>query len=354
MTGHTPQSIRVLVIEDKEDDFAFVRLLLSRKTLQNYELTWAPTFEAGCTAIAKGGFDVALCDHNLGMETGVDLLRIAMATGVTMPIILLTGADNLAIDQEAAASGAADYLSKASLDTIHLERSIRYALKHAEALAERRNLEKLLLKVSDKERRRIGADLHDDLGQYLTGVACLATALRDQLPAGSPQAEQAGHIAGWVNEALDRTRSLARGLYPVKVEQAGLDAALQDLSYEVQRLQSVKCRYINSGDLRSFDPDTSIHLYRIAQEAIHNAVRHGSASEILVRLEAEESPARLVIEDNGKGFDPGGSDRSDGLGLHLMRHRSALIGGTFRIERRRPDGMMVECVFPAAILAHEA
>jgi signal transduction histidine kinase len=353
MTGHTPQSIRVLVIEDKEDDFAFVRLLLSRKTLQNYQLTWAPTFEAGREMIAKGEHDVALCDHNLGLETGVDLIKFATATGVTMPIILLTGADNLLIDQEAAASGAADYLSKASLDTIHLERSIRYALKHAEALAERRRLEKLLLKVSDKERRRIGADLHDDLGQYLTGVACLATALRDQLPPGSPQAEQAGHIAGWVNEALDRTRSLARGLYPVKVEQAGLDAALQDLSYEVQRLQSVQCRYINTSDIRNFDAETSIHLYRIAQEAIHNAVRHGSASEILVRLEPDTSPARLVIEDNGKGFDPVGREGSDGLGLHLMRHRSALINGSFRIERRRPEGMMVECVFPGPILVHE-
>ena len=106
MTGQTPQSIRVLVIEDKEDDFAFVRLLLSRKTLQNYELTWAPTFESGREIIAKGEHDVALCDHNLGMETGVDLIKFATATGVTMPIILLTGADNLLIDQEAAASGA--------------------------------------------------------------------------------------------------------------------------------------------------------------------------------------------------------------------------------------------------------
>ncbi|HEY3755359.1 MAG TPA: ATP-binding protein [Opitutaceae bacterium] len=345
MSGQLPSTIRVLVVEDKEDDFAFVRLLLSKRTIHRYELDWAPNFEAGKIAIAKSEHDVALFDHNLGLETGVRLLREAVDAGITTPIILLTGADSLQIDQEAAAGGAADYLSKASLDTIHLERSIRYALRHAATLAERRRLEKQLLSISDEEKRRIGADLHDGLGQYLTGIACLTTALRDRLDAASPEAAQANHIAGLVNEALDRTRMLARGLSPVKVEQSGLYAALQDLAYEAQQLHSIACQFKNGGPHLKFEPDTALNLYRVAQEAIHNAVRHGGASEILLRLNVEGAASRLSIEDNGRGFDPAGSEHQTGLGLHLMRHRCSLIGGSFRIQRRRPAGMVIECAF---------
>lgn len=345
MTGQSPSSIRVLVVEDKEDDFAFVRLLLSKRTLQHYELEWASTFEQGRAAIARGDHDVALFDHNLGPETGVRLLREAVEAGITTPIILLTGADSLQIDQEAAASGAADYLSKANLDTIHLERSIRYALRHAATLAERRRLEKQLLSISDEEKRRIGADLHDGLGQYLTGIACLTTALRDRLAPGSAEADQAHHIAGLVNEALDRTRMLARGLCPVKVEQSGLYAALQDLAYQAQQLHGVKCQFRNGGPHLRFEPDTALQLYRIAQEAIHNAVRHGAADEIAVRLTVDGPSSRLTIEDNGKGFEPAPGGHREGLGLHLMRHRSSLIGGTFHIQRRRPTGMVIECTF---------
>lgn len=345
MMGQSPATIRVLVVEDKEDDFAFVRLLLSKRTIHRYELDWAPTYSQGRAAIAKGEHDVALFDHNLGPETGVRLLREAVDAGITTPIILLTGADSLQIDQEAAASGAADYLSKANLDTIHLERSIRYALRHAATLAERRRLEKQLLSISDEEKRRIGADLHDGLGQYLTGIACLTTALRDRLAADSPEAEQANHIAGLVNETLDRTRMLARGLCPVKVEQSGLYAALQDLAFEAAHLHGVKCQFKNGGPHLRFEPDTALHLYRIAQEAIHNAVRHGAADEISVRLTVDGAASQLSIEDNGRGFEPVGSEQHGGLGLHLMRHRSSLIGGTFRIQRRRPSGMVIECTF---------
>lgn len=356
MTGVPSEPIRVLMVEDKEDDFAFVRLLLSKKTIHRYELEWAPTYEAGVDALQRGGHDVALFDHNLGLHTGMALLREAARLGITMPIILLTGADSLEIDQEAAEWGAADYLSKAKLDTIHLERSIRYALRHAEALTERRALEKQLLTISDEEKRRIGADLHDGLGQYLTGIACLVTALRDQLKSDrSPQAEKANHIAGLVNAALERTRLLARGLCPVQVEQSGLYAALQDLAFQVERLHGVSCQFSNGGPHFAFEPDTALHLYRIAQEAVHNAIRHGGANQILVKLEAAARPPRLLVEDNGRGFDPLETRHRGGLGLHLMRQRAALIGGVVHIGPRAGErGTRVECTIPRVKVSHES
>jgi signal transduction histidine kinase len=344
------------MVEDKEDDFAFVRLLLSRRTLYRYELEWAPTYEAGREALLRGVHDVALFDHNLGLHTGVALLREASGLGVTIPIILLTGAESLEVDQAAAEWGAADYLSKATLDTIHLERSIRYALRHAQTLAERRALEKQLLTISDEEKRRTGADLHDGLGQYLTGIACLVTALRDQLKAEhSGHADKAHHIAGLVNAALERTRLLARGLCPVQVEQSGLYAALQDLAYQVERLHGVSCQFSNGGPHLALEPDSAVHLYRIAQEAVHNAIRHGRADRILVKLETQIRPPRLLVEDNGAGFDPAEPRHRAGLGLHLMRQRASLIGGVFRIgPRGSQPGTRVECTIPRATFTHES
>ncbi|MGH7995837.1 MAG: ATP-binding protein [Opitutaceae bacterium] len=355
MTGPASEPIRVLMVEDKEDDFSFVRLLLSKRTLRHYELEWAPTYEAGRAALVSGRHDVGLFDHNLGLKTGVALLREASALGIAMPIILLTGADSLEVDQEAAEWGAADYLAKAQLDTVHLERSIRYALRHARTLAERRVLEKELLTISDEEKRRIGADLHDGLGQYLTGIACLVTALRDRLKAeGSGEVEKATHIAGLVNASLERTRLLARGLCPVQVEQSGLYAALQDLAFQAERLHGVHCRFRNGGLHLAFEPDDALHVYRIAQEAVHNAIRHGGADRIVVRLETAEAP-RLVVEDNGCGFDPLQQAHHRGLGLHLMRQRASLLGGAFEIGPVADGtGTRVECTLPKLNSSHES
>jgi signal transduction histidine kinase len=295
--------------------------------------------------LGKKPYDVALVDYRLGGYTGVEWLRKAAAAGHRLPIILLTGADSLEIDQEAAASGAADYLCKVQLDTVHLERSIRYALRHAEEMAARRRLEKQLLSISDEQQRRIGADLHDELGQHLTGIACLAAALRDNLKAKHAEsAEKAHQIAAMINGTIELTRMLARGLCPVQIEQGGLHAALEDLAFRVQRMHGVTCWFENGGAPPTLDPAVALHLYRIAQEAVNNAVRHGSADRIAVKLEVGALPLRLIIEDNGRGFTPGARRPSPGLGLHLMEQRADIIGGTFTITPRS-QGIRVECTF---------
>jgi len=323
----------------------YVRILLSKRTIHRYELHWAPTYEAGLEALRRQAYDVALVDYRLGGYTGVEWLREAAASGHRLPIILLTGADSLEIDQEAAASGAADYLCKVKLDPVHLERSIRYSLRHAEELAARRQLEKQLLSISDEQQRRIGADLHDELGQHLTGIACLSAALRDQLKAKHPEsAEKAHQIAGMINGTIELTRMLARGLCPVQIEQGGLHAALEDLAFRVQRMHGVTCEFKNGGAPPAVEPAVALHLYRIAQEAVNNAVRHGSADRIVVKLDVSGTPSRLIVEDNGRGFDPGAKRAQPGLGLHLMEQRADIIGGTFTVTPRS-SGVRVECTF---------
>lgn len=669
--------IRVLVVEDKEDDFHYIKFLLRKNTLQTYAVDWASSFEEGLAALRRREHDVGLFDHQLGSRTGVDLLREATKQDCTMPIILLTGNDSLAVDQEAAAAGAADYLCKVNLDAIHLERAIRYALRHAEMVAalresqsqlqlfmrnvpcavciqnergeflfrneeftqhieveelararkeasgdgpwqyangqyhwlvttfpmrdekgrelqglaavnitervraeeellrtthllngiltslpviasrvdekgviresrgrglealgakdgyavganirdiypkeapdiekavkgasvnfvtkvekegrahyfdsyfrsdesrgrgaigfavnitarveaeavmkrqsqllkgmmknlpiivgrldregrvidaegsglavhgmtpekmagkkfaelypqsreavaqalkgkavdftlsgrhedeewqadffvfsdpheeegaiffgrditERKWLEKKLLGISEDERRRIGADLHDGLGQHLTGIACMSTALRDRLKAErAPQAENADVIARLVNEAIDHTRALARGLCPVQLEKTGLHSALEDLTYQVQSLHRVVCQFKSTGPVDLRDPTMAIHLYRITQEAINNALRHGGARRVVIKMDSTKPLHRLTIEDDGCGFDIAQTQRAPGVGLRLMSYRAAIIGGSFKISPKPRGGVRVECTFTNTSAQHE-
>jgi signal transduction histidine kinase len=206
-------------------------------------------------------------------------------------------------------------------------------------------------RVRDDERRRLGADLHDNLGQHLTGIACLAAALREELErAGSPLAAQADRIAGCVTTAHEAARALARGLCPPPAPQ-GLGAALEDLSASVRRLHPVRCTFEQAGPAGGEAPDTAVQVTGIAQEAITNAIRHGGAGTIALRLDSIGGHRRLVIDDDGTGFDPSVSAASGGLGRRLMQDRAARIGGHLRI-RPLARGMRVECLFPSESATH--
>ncbi|MEO7597653.1 MAG: histidine kinase, partial [Opitutus sp.] len=134
-TSAPAKPIKVLVVEDREDDFRYLTFLLCRNGTGAYQLNWAPTYALGKTMVRQGGYDVALFDYQLGSETGLDLLRDARASGCELPIILLTGNDSAEVDQEAALAGAADYLCKTGLNGAELERAIRYAIRQAEMTA---------------------------------------------------------------------------------------------------------------------------------------------------------------------------------------------------------------------------
>lgn len=216
-------------------------------------------------------------------------------------------------------------------------------------ITERRWLEQRLLTVIDAEQQRIGADLHDGLGQKLTGLACLATALRDRLVKGdSENAEQANLIAALSNDATLESRALARGLCPVQLEQAGgLVSALQELVDSTEVIQGVRCRFRGPAQ---FDCDhlTGVQLYRISQGAINNALRHGEARNIEVTLTATgREEFRLTIADDGKGFDADARPLSKG-GLRLMEYRANMIGGSFLVDSQPGLGTRVTCEFSTA------
>lgn len=213
-------------------------------------------------------------------------------------------------------------------------------------VTERRLLEQQLLTISDAEQQRIGADLHDGLGQQLTGMSCLAAALRDRLKKVAPgEAENADLISRLASESVSQTRALARGLCPVQLEKSSLVSALEDLTYQAQLLHAVECRLRTEGPPPVCEHMTAIHLYRITQEAIHNATRHGHAKSILVSLSARGRQHRLTIKDDGCGFDMERTGTAVGAGLRLMSYRANMIGGTFSIESTRERGTQVSVLF---------
>ncbi|HUR56480.1 MAG TPA: response regulator [Opitutaceae bacterium] len=221
----------------------------------------------------------------------------------------------------------------------------RGALFFVSDITQRKLIERELLRVSDAEKNRIGSDLHDGLGQYLTGISCLSAALRDKLQAQNKvEAEDANTISTLTQEAIVQTRALARGLCPVQLETSGLETALEDLTFQVQRLHGLECNFDAKGAADACEMSVALHLYRIAQEAINNAVKHSSARRISVSLDFSSANKTLTIEDDGCGFDPG-SAHGPSSGMSLMPYRAAMIGGTLTVTSQPTAGTKIECRF---------
>lgn len=211
-------------------------------------------------------------------------------------------------------------------------------------VTERKELEKEMLAISEREQRRIGQDLHDDLCQQLAGIEFLSRALQEQLKA-QPQAAKAGEIAKLIREAINYTRQLARGLAPVELAAEGLMRSLQALATRTSQLFKVACVFECQPALVVQDPIASTHLYRIAQEAVANSIKHGQATQIEIVLAARPEGGELTIHDNGKGL-PSEAHFSTGMGLRIMRYRADIIVASFRIESRPSAGTTIVCVFP--------
>src|ERR1700733_10664703 len=194
-------------------------------------------------------------------------------------------------------------------------------------ITERKHLEKAILDISAREQRRIGQDLHDGLGQHLTGIAFMAKVHEAKLAEEKKsEADEAAKIVKLVNEAIHKTRELARGLLPVVSDAQGLMSALQLWAVEVEDLFGISCRFQCATPVLIHDDSIATHLYHIAQEAVNNAIKHGEAGKIVIQLTAGQGRGRLVIKDDGKGIAEGVAG-SRGMGLHIMKYRSGMIGG---------------------------
>ncbi len=213
-------------------------------------------------------------------------------------------------------------------------------------ISERRRLENEVLRISDQERRRIGQDLHDGLGQMLTGIGLISQNLARRLRGEhSPVAGEVEEITELVREADQQARSLARGLVPVELDAHGLAAAVQRLSTNAARLFGIECFFEEVGSIPLRDSTSAINLYRIAQEAVSNAVKHGRASSVRVTLASGRDQIRLRIQDNGVGF-PETLDDDRGMGVRIMHYRARVIGAVLEIRNRPEGGTVITCTLP--------
>ncbi len=213
-------------------------------------------------------------------------------------------------------------------------------------ISERRRLEKEILDISEQERRRIGQDLHDGLGQMLTGIGLLSQNLVRQLKKKeSEYVGEAKEITDLIKEADQYARDLARGLTPVDLKASGLSEALRRLSDNAERLFGVDCMFDEVGTGLVHNATAATHMYRIAQEAVSNAVRHGSAEHIKIAFASGSEQVRLRIQDDGVGFAPDTVD-GPGMGVHIMNYRARIIGGTLEISSMPSRGTTVTCTLP--------
>lgn len=220
-------------------------------------------------------------------------------------------------------------------------------------VAKREKLQRELLEVSEREQRRFGQDLHDGLCQHLAATALAGHVLGEKLAARSQgEAKDARKVVALIEEGINLSHQLAKGLHPVDLDSAGLMQALQEFAANTSDLHKVACKFECEMPVPIHDPGVAGHMFRIAQEAVRNATRHGGARNIVIRLETLDEGLKLSIEDDGSGM-PDQSKAAkprvhSGMGLRIMAHRSHMIGAIFQVQSR-PDGTgtIVSCLLPA-------
>ena len=212
-----------------------------------------------------------------------------------------------------------------------------------ELLERAQQLEQEIITISERERQRIGRDLHDEVCQYLAAIGITTSMLKQQLESQSHAlAKNAGDIASLLQDAAMRTRDLARGLSPVDRDEGGLESALEELASTTSKLAGISCTIICPETVAITDNLQKIHLFRIAQEALSNALKHGRARSVVIALEVSDGTFSLRVSDDGVGFNPIPGE-GKGMGLKIMRYRARMISGKLEIQPNSPFGTVVVC-----------
>lgn len=462
----TAETLRVLLIDDDEDEFVLVRDMLQEVAGHHYAIDWCHDYARAESTIIDGRHDAYLIDYRLGARTGIELIRKIRKRRLVRAMIMLTGQGDLKVDADAERAGASDYLIKSEINSALLDRSIRYSvasrrseerLRHQAQLLQnvhdavfltspdgtivtwnpgatrvygfseeemigsnvsrvfpggeedrfsarvypavcrdgtcefvaksirsdsseiyvavraaaykdptfagtavlicanditvRKQLEQRTLEISEREQQRIGQDIHDDLCQHLAGIGCLAKVLEKQLAdVHAPGADGLARLGRMVADANVRARGIARGLVPSIIENLGLRGALEELAAQSRVVYGIECVLLPArGSAAEVPGNLAVQLFRIAQEAAGNAVRHGSATRVEFSLRVCDDAVRLVIRDDGDGMDAataGAGERGAGLGLMSMRHRAEVLDGELTIGANAPTGVVVSVTVP--------
>ena len=333
-----------------DDDLGLLRLIEKSLRREGYSTATAPSASEAINWLKNHRPDLMLLDLKLKDSGGQELIEQLAQAERSVPFVIITGQGDERVAVEMMKLGALDYMMKDANFIELVPTMVRRALDQLErdrrlvsSEQERENLEQQILEISEREQRRIGQDLHDGLGQHLAGIELMMQSLEQKL-AGKSKAEaaQAAKIAQYVRDAIRQTRSLARGLSPVELDANGLMSALHELAANVQNMFRVKCIFRCDKPVLMAENAVATHLFRIAQEAVSNAIKHGKASQIEIALTSLPERLMLAVKDNGSGI-PVSSSRAKGMGLRIMHYRAAVIGGSLAVQRDPNGGTTVVC-----------
>lgn len=344
------QPVTILVVDDDPGLARLIEIALRR---EGFATGVALSGEEAIAWMADRHADLVLLDLKLPDYHGKDLIERLDSLHDHVPFIIITGQGDERVAVEMMRRGALDYLVKDVNFLEFVPTVVRRALAQldkearlAAAEDDRKRLEREILEISEREQERIGRDLHDDLGQQLAALSIMTTLLLRSLSSRSaPETAAVSNISDLLKKTVAMTRSLARGLHPVAQEPGGLMSALHDLAARVSDLFRLDCQFECAAPVFVDDITTATHLYRIAQEAVTNGVKHGRAKHVGIRLSSDVETLVLTVKNDGACLAPLDPKRH-GMGLRIMHYRADTIGARVSIEKLESGGTCVTCILP--------
>lgn len=345
--------LRVLLVEDDEDDYVLIRDLLAE--MEGLALEWVDGYAEALRMLDRDAHDVCLVDYRLGDTSGLKLMREAVSRGHRAPMILLTGSGDRTVDLEAMRAGATDYLLKGEIDAPTLERSIRYAFaRRLRSLGESerrfRSLVGQVMAAQEEERKRVAYEVHDGLAQTAAAAHHLLLAFARRYPPGSEEASRIlDRSLELVQQTVGEARQVIADLRPTVLDDFGLATAIRQ---QVERLEgegrSVEYEEALNGERLPTAMETA--LYRVSQEALANVRKHAPAARVRVTLRRDDGAVCLGVRDWGQGFRldsvANGGGPGERVGLSSMRERISLLGGSFSITSEPGLGTEVSASIP--------
>jgi signal transduction histidine kinase len=343
-----------------------------------FDLHWerVDTADAMDAALKKRPWDLILADHSMPSFNAPAALELLKGNNLDLPFIIVSGHIDEETAVEAMRTGAHDYVMKDRLARLlpAVERELREAqvrrelrraheelelrvekrtadlraanLKLESLLEERKRLESELLEIAENERRRIGFDLHDDLGQKLTGISMMIKGLENKLGSeGNSCACEARKLYGLIEEAIHHTHDLAHNFSSIDVRGDDLTSMLKGLAANVKKMFEIPCGFGVKGSLPELPNYTTMQLYKIAQESVSNAIKHGKATEVSIGVAKNANGLILTIRNDGVPFCPP-TQPTKRMGLRIMNYRANTIGANLQIEPLNGNGTVVTCELP--------
>jgi len=378
----TRRPLRVLLVEDSQPDAALLEQALDRGGFA-VMCARVDTEKGMEQALRKQAWDLILCDHSMPQFDAPTALELVKKHHLDVPFIIVSGYIEEETAVAAMKAGANDSIVKDRLARLvpAVERELRDAevrqarkrtevelrraqeelelrveqrtaalraanLKLENVIAERRRLENELLEIAEHERRRIGFDLHDDLGQKLTGVSMMLKGLEQRLAADRhPTAGEARKLQLLINDIILHTHDLAHNFSSLDIKGDDLSTVLKGLAGNVRKMFAIPCGLTIKRALPDLQAHTMLQLYKIAQEAISNAIKHGKATQVAIALARDDNRLVMTIKNDGLPFAQPATAKNR-MGLRIMNYRANTIGATLDITPLDKSGTLVTCVLP--------